>query len=474
MRSTLDLRTPVTLSDDDRSYWLRSVSLSPQPSLDRSITADVVIIGGGLTGLWSAIRIAEADPSKKVVILEASRCGDGASGRNGGQLHSWFDSLERLTQVTGEREALDLASMTVEAIEELRALQEDQGYDLGLRLDGWLWTASARSQEGSWAATQEHAHQNGKRPYRSINGDEIQNRTGSAVSYLGVEEELAGTVHPGKLVHSLVRYALTKGVTIYEHSAVRSIAPGNPVVATTEHAEVTAASCVIATNAWASSIPDIRKYMYTVDSQVIATEPIPRRLDAIGWRGGEAICDSQSQVLYYQRTVEGRVVFGRGSGGPVYRDRLGKKQNRHPRWKKDTIAEFHRVYPSLKDVAIAHDWVGAIDCVPSHVPIIGHLRGQKNVIYAVGWNGTGLAQIPACSRIIASLALGKDDRWSQSSLVNQRNLKRLPPEPIRFIGAWFVRAAVVQQNRAAIQNKRANPLAALIVKLMPKGTSEHD
>lgn len=473
MRSTFRLRTPVTYSDDDRSYWLRDVVREPQPSLDSDTVADVAIVGGGLTGLWTAIRIAELEPTKKVVLLEASRCGDGASGRNGGQLHSWFDSLEALTDVTDEREALDLAGMTVEAIEELRALQEDQGYDLGLRLDGWLWTASARSQEGSWTETQEIARRNGKYPYRTIDGEEIRQRTGSAVSYLGVEEELAGTVHPGKLVHSLARYAVSKGVTIFEQSAVRSITLGRPVVICTENATVSAASCVLATNVWASSIPDIRKHMYAVDSQVIATEPIPQRLDDIGWHHGEAICDSQNQVLYYQRTLDGRVVFGRGSGGPVYRDHLGQKQNRHPRWRKATIKEFHRVYPSLKDVAIDHDWVGAIDCVPSHIPIIGHLRAQKNFVYAVGWNGTGLAQIPACSRIIASLALEKDNRWAQSGLVNQKNLKRLPPEPFRFIGAWFVRAAIVRQNRAAILNRRVGPVTALIVKLMPKGTSEH-
>ena len=106
------LRPPVIAADADQSYWLQStrgLDDTLAPALNRSVSADIAIIGGGLTGLWTAIRILEADPGQKVTVLEADICGSGASGRNGGQIHSWFESLDRLTSVTGPEEALRLA-----------------------------------------------------------------------------------------------------------------------------------------------------------------------------------------------------------------------------------------------------------------------------------------------------------------------------------------------------------------------------
>lgn len=469
-------RPPVVPDASDQSYWLKStddLDTVPAPSLTGSTDADVAIVGGGLTGLWSAIRLLEKNPALRVVVLEADQCGSGASGRNGGQVHSWFESLDRLASVTDEEEALRLAQASADAIEELHRLQTSGELDMGLRLDGWLWTASSRAQEGAWERALQLCAEHGVSPYTLLDAPAIRSRTGSDASYAGVVEERAGSLHPGKLMRNLKKYALSKGVLIHEHTPVSSVEAGSRPVLTTPHGSVTADKVLVATNAWASSIPEIRRKMYVVDSQVIATEPIPDRLDALGWTGGEAICDSQNQVLYYQRTPEGRVVFGRGSGGTIFQDRVGRKQNRDPRWVQESIAEFHRVYPSLKDVKIEHDWTGAIDCVPAHVPILGNLEGSQNIFYAVGWNGTGLAQIPACSRIIASMILGLDDEWGRSKLINQKTAKNLPPEPIRFIGANIVRAALVRKNRAEIRDRRPGPLTEAVVTLMPKGTTEH-
>ena len=212
--------------------------------------------------------------------------------------------------------------------------------------------------------------------------------------------------------------------------------------------------------------------MYVIDSHVMATEPIPDRLDALGWKRGEAICDSQLQVLYYQRTPEGRVIFGRGTGGTVFRDRIGRRFNQNPRWRNETLKELHRVYPSLRDVKMEYDWSGPIDCVPTHVPLLGNLEGHDNVHYAIGWHGTGLAQIPACSRSIASMILGDDDQWGRSKLINQSEAKTLPPEPIRFIGANLVRAAVTRKTAAEIRDEEPGLLSKALVGLIPSA-SEH-
>lgn len=468
------LQTPVVAAPSDRSYWLQSTEAldAPAPALQQSLSADVAIVGGGLTGLWTAIRILEKDPAQRVVVLEADVCGAGASGRNGGQVHSWFESLDRLASVTDRDEAFRLAKATTDAIEELDDLQSSGAVDMDLRLDGWLWTASSRAQEGAWLRTLELCSQYGVEPYAPVSAAEIARRTGSHASYTGVVEKRAGSLHPGKLMRNLKRYALDKGVQLYEHTPVNWVRTGEQVTLGTPSAEVTAASVLIATNAWASSIPELRKKMYVVDSHVVATEPIPDLLDELGWKHGEAICDSQTQVLYYQRTADGRVVFGRGTGGTAFKDRIGGRFNRNPRWLDETRRELYRVYPSLRDVRIEYDWTGPIDCVPAHVPLFGNLEGHANVHYAIGWNGTALAQIPACSRILASMLLRDDGEWGRSGLVNQKGAKTLPPEPFRYAGANLVRAAVARKTAAEIRDEKPGLVSRALVALIPS-SSEH-
>ncbi|NKX52210.1 FAD-dependent oxidoreductase, partial [Arthrobacter deserti] len=280
------LRTPVVPDARDESYWLQStrpVDTTPAPTLSGPADADVAINGGGLTGLWTAIRLLESDPALRVVVLEADHCGSGASGRNGGQVHSWFESLDRLAAVTDKDEAFALAQATADAIEELHDLQSNGTLDMDLRLDGWLWTASSRAQEGSWEKALKLCAEHGVSPYTLLGAAEISRRTGSDASYAGVVEQRAGSLHPGKLMRSLKNYAAAKGAVIHEHTPVQSVQGGRQVVLQTPHGQVTAGKVLIATNVWASSIPELRKKMYVVDSQVIATAPVPDKLDALGW-----------------------------------------------------------------------------------------------------------------------------------------------------------------------------------------------
>ncbi|MBN9178905.1 MAG: FAD-dependent oxidoreductase [Microbacterium sp.] len=472
--TTYRLRTPVEATLQDQALWLQDTH-SSAPSfepLTERITADVAIVGGGLTGLWTAIRLRQTHPELSVVVLEASTCGSGASGRNGGQVHSWFERLDQLSAVVGDEEALRLARASAEAIGELRQLQEDRELDLGLRLDGWVWTASSKAQEGAWDEALARGAEVGEDSYSRLSASDVAARVGPSASYVGVVEERGGSLHPGRMMRSLARWADRLGVVIHEHTPVRSITDGARARLVTDRATVDADRVLVATNIWASSIPELRKRMFVVDSEVVATAPIPDRLDALGWRGGEAICDAQQQVLYYQRTSDGRVVFGRGSGRTLFRDRVTAAFNRRPEGAPLAVAELARVYPQLADAPIEYSWTGGIDCVPSHIPQIGRLRGARSVFYAYGWNGTALAQIPACSRIIAAMLAGDDDEWGRSRLIDQPDPATLPPEPIRWIGANLVRWAVIRKNRAEIRNRRPGWFVRALIRFMPS-TSEH-
>jgi glycine/D-amino acid oxidase-like deaminating enzyme len=464
----------VAAPDADRSFWLQEIKAAPAtPPLEEKITADVVIIGGGYTGLWTALRLIEQEPECRIVVLEADLCGSGASGRNGGQVHSWFAEIDALARVTGEAEALLLCQDTVNVIAELRQLQESGTVDMNLRLDGWLWTASSIAQEGAWDCPFEKTVALGQDRFTVLSANEILARTGSSASYMGIMEQQAGTVQPAKLAAGLRALAIARGVRIHERSSTTAITPGEVCrVKTASGGQVQARKVVLATNAWASAIPELRRHMYVVESQVIATAEVPGRLEALGWRGGASICDSQRNVLYYQRTDAGRVIFGRGSGGLAFRGRFGADFNRSPERGFHNRRELHRVYPQLRDVPVEYDWAGPIDCVPEHVPVFGALSDRPNILFGIGFNGTGIAQTPVGARILASLVLERKDRWSQSGLVGLARRKTLPPEPFRTLGGRLLRHAVRRQNDAEILNRRPDLFSRVAMRFLP-GAGEH-
>lgn len=467
--SLISLRPPVSAARADRSFWLQSIgaeAITP-PLQQHGADCDVAIVGGGYAGLWTALRIREQSPGTRITILEADFCGSGASGRNGGQVHSWFAEIDMLKALVGEHEALMLCRATADAIEELKGLQDSGTIDMDLRLDGWLWTASSRAQEGAWTRANDLCRALSEARFRPLQPEDIIQRTGSAASHIGIVEERAGTVHPAKLAAGLRKLALSCGITIHEGSPVLDIAPGERPLLRTSAGSLTAGRVVLAANAWLSAIRELHAYLYVVSSQVIATAPVPDLLARLDWTSGVSICDSQHHVLYYQRTPEGVVVFGRGTGAIAYDDRIDARFNRGEDGGADNIRELHRVYPQLKDVPVAHDWAGPIDCTAQHLPVFGHLQGHPNIFYAMGFNGTGIAQTPVAGRIMASLVLGRDDQWSRCGLVGLERRTRLAGEPLRYLGARLVRRAIRRKNDLEILNARPDALTRFLASLAP-------
>lgn len=466
--NTITMRPPVAAAPSDRSFWLQSIGADAETlPLQDSADCDVAIVGGGYAGLWTALRIKEQSPQTRITILEADFCGSGASGRNGGQVHSWFAEIDLLSALVGQDEALMLCRATADAIEELNGLQSAGTIDMELRLDGWLWTASSTAQEGAWAAAADLCRRLGEEHFRPLERADILRRTGSDASYVGIVEQRAGTVQPAKLALGLRKLALSRGVVIHERSPVLEIAPGARPQLRMASGSLTAGKVVLAANAWLSAIPELHPYLYVVSSQVIATAPAPDILDRIGWTDGASICDAQHHVLYYQRTPNGVVIFGRGTGGIAYGDRIDARFNRGIDGGADNMRELHRVYPQLKDVPALYDWSGPIDCTAQHLPVFGHLKDHANIFYAMGFNGTGIAQTPVAGHIMASLVLGRNDTWSRCGLVGIGKRSRLPPEPLRYLGARFVRKAIRRKNDLEIVNKKPDPITRFLAGLAP-------
>lgn len=466
------LRPPVLAAPGDRSFWLQDIGADAITApLSGDAQADIAIVGGGYAGLWTALRLREQAPDLSITLLEADFCGSGASGRNGGQVHSWFAEIDLLAHVVGRDEALDLCRATADAIDELDKMQRDGLINMDLALQGWMWTASSRAQEGAWDAADTLCRRMGEyRRLRPLDGAEIRRRTGSDVSYTGVVEDRAGTVQPAKLAVGLRALALARGIVIHEKSPVVSIecdTSKTGVVMVTPAGRLRASKAVLTTNAWLSSIPEIRRHMFVVDSQIIATEPAAEALDRMGWGRGLSICDSQAHVLYYQRTATDRVIWGRGTGHVAFGGHVGAWCNRSADGGADNIRELKRVYPALAGVQVTHDWTGPIDCMAEHLPVFGHLTGAPNILFGGGFNGTGIAQTPVAGRILASLALGLDDRWSRSGLVGLGKRGILPPEPLRYLGARVVRKAIRLRNDAEIVNRAPSAIVRMLSELKP-------
>jgi glycine/D-amino acid oxidase-like deaminating enzyme len=176
-------------------------------------------------------------------------------------------------------------------------------------------------------------------------------------------------------------------------------------------------------------------------------------------------------VDYYHATRDGRVAFGKGGWGIAYGGRIGPDFDRNVERSRTVAADFRRTYPMLSDVPVTHDWCGPIDRTPNSLPVLGRLGGLSHIVYGIGWSGNGVGPSVLGGKILASLVLERDDDWSRHPLIG-RSAGRFPPEPIRWIGAHVVRAAVARKERAEIRDRKPSWLDVRLSRLAPAGVED--
>lgn len=461
-----------------RSLWLEEALAAegaPErdvdaPRLEGEERADVCVVGGGYTGLWTALRLKELEPALDVAIVEADICGGGASGRNGGFVMSWWSKLPTLEKLCGSDEALELARASAEAVEEIGRFCAESGIDAHFRHDGWLWTATSPAQVGAWEGVLEACARAGVEPFVTLEPEEAARRAHSPTHLAGVFERSCATVQPALLARGLRRVALERGVRIFERSPMLRLERGRPPAVRTAAGRIRAARVVLALNAWLAQARDLARSLFVIASDMVATIPAPERLAEIGWTDGVAISDSRLLVDYYRRTLDGRVVFGQGGGAIAYGGRIGRVFHGRPPLRRaaHVAARLRQRYPALADVPIASSWTGPVDRSLYGVPFFGPLGDRPDVLVGAGYSGNGVGPAYLGGRILASLALERDDRWSRAAeLLRPRG--GFPPEPIRFPGAHVVRAAVARKERAEDAGRQVDPLTRLVAGLAPAG-----
>jgi glycine/D-amino acid oxidase-like deaminating enzyme len=437
-----------------RSLWLDLAVGAPRPeavpALHRHEQADVCIVGGGLLGLWTAIWLRERDPMTDVVVIEARTCGHAASGRNAGYVMSMWHNAPALIARVGTEEARRVALASDRAVAELERFCVDEDIDCGFRRPGWLWSASAPAQVGSWRSTVHAAAELGGTPFEPVGAEDIRHRLGSPVQFGGLFVANCGTVDPGRLVAGLRRAALRRGVRLFEHSPMLSFDRRTQTVAC-PYGAVRSGQLILATNAWLATLPELRRVVVPLTADAVATEPIPEILST-RWAGGEAYTNSRMMLDFGRPTPDGRVLFGRGAGAIAFGAHLGSTFHHDAGRTAEIRAALARFMPVLNDVDITHAWAGPIDRSYDGLPLLGRLPGSP-VLFGGGFSGNGLVPTMLVSRSLSAMALGVEDEWSNSPLAGVP-IHRFPPEPIRFLGGHLVRAAVRAREEALDNGRR--------------------
>lgn len=460
-----------TTRTEGRCVWLRE-AIAPgetdAPPLQGEHKADVCIVGGGLAGLWTAIEIKTRDPACDVAIVEADICGGGASGRNSGMVLSQWAKLEALRAFSGEEGAIALGHAFAASADLIQSFSREHGIDIEFNRDGWIWGATCQRHVGSWRGIIEALAKSGLSPFREVAAKDIAELCGTTSFLAGIHDPTAATIHPGKWVRGLRRVALEKGVRIFENSPMERLDRSLPAVAHCANGSVTAPVCVLTMNAWSCAIPELRSAILVIASDDAVTAPVPDLLEKSGYRRKPLMGDSQTFVTGFRTTGDDR--FQPGITGGI----IGFGNLRGQRFEGRSIREeaihdcVRRGHPALAELPFTDSWCGPIDRTRSGLPLFGALPGAPHVFYGYGFSGNGLATTPVAGRILASLALGAKDEWSDCGLVRPPE-NWLPPEPIRYIGAHMVRAAIRRKDRLDHENRTAGPVVLMLAAMAPGG-----
>lgn len=264
----------------------------------------------------------------------------------------------------------------------------------------------------------------------------------------------------------MARVAGEKGVRIYERTPMQALYGGRIPRVATPAGTIFAEQVVVATNAWAAQIRQIAGGMVVVASDVIATAPIPGRLDRLGWENGLAISDSRRLINYYRRSGDGRVVFGKGGGTLAIGGQIGPAFHRPSTRAEEVHSQFRYVYPMLSDVAIEAAWRGPVDYSITGLPFLCRLDGEPSLLVGAGFSGNGVGPARMVGGLLAEMVLSGGDAGLPPALTSSPR-GRLPPEPLRLFGGLVVRAAVDRKEMREDLGRPVDRLTRLLAGLDP-------
>jgi glycine/D-amino acid oxidase-like deaminating enzyme len=426
-------------------YWLDRVDRpAARAALDVHVVTDLCIVGGGFSGLWTAILAKERDPSRDVVVLEGNRVGWAASGRNGGfcsasLTHGRANGTERFPDEIGRLE--ELGRENLDAIAEA---VDRYGIDCDFERPGTT-TVATEPHQVEWL----HEMAAASPSSRFLDRDAMRAEVASPTYLAGVHEpDDTALVDPAKLAWGLAAAAESLGVRIHEHSAVSGIGrSGAGLDVRTQAGRVVHARHVaLGTNAFPSPVRRLRFYTVPVYDYALMTEPLTaEQMASVGWAGRQGLDDMTNQFHYYRLTSDNRILWGGYDAIYHFGRHVRPSYDQRPATFELLARQFFETFPQLEGLRFSHRWGGAIDTCTRFCAFFGKAYGGR-AAYALGYTGLGVGATRFGAQVMLDLLDGADTERTRLDLVRSKPLP-FPPEPAAWVGIEATRRALASADR---------------------------
>ncbi len=438
-----------------RSFWLDDVAGAERhPALTSDAEADLAIVGGGYTGLWTALLAARRDPSARIVLLEGGTVGWAASGRNGGFCEASLTHGEENGRRRWPEEYDHLARLGQENLEEIAATVAELGIDCDFERTGSLDVAIEQHQV-PWLLDEEPDDGT-----TLLDQDAVRAQIASPTYLAGAwHRRSTAMLHPAKLAVGLARAAAEAGVSIHERTVVRALrdddaGPQGRVVLVTDQASVRARHVVLATNSFPSLLRRNRPMTVPVYDFVLMTAPLTReQLASIGWQHRQGVSDLANQFHYYRLSADDRILFGGYDAIYPTGGRMSAAHEDRDASYRRLASHFFTTFPQLEQVGFTHRWAGAIDTSTRFCAFYGTAR-RGRVAYATGFTGLGVGATRFAGEVVLDLLDGAATERTALRMVREKPLP-FPPEPLASIGINATRWSLDEADHRA---GRRNPL----------------
>lgn len=465
------MSTPVNVEarvNGEVSFWYSAIGL-PEPGapLPGPIEADVAVVGGGYTGLWTAYYLKRADPSLRVVVLERRFCGYGASGRNGGWLYNGFAGRGVFARRYGKPGAIALQRAMTDAVDEVVRVCAEEGIDADVHRGGVLEVAYTPAQLARLDELVAGEREFGLTEVERLDAAASRARIDVAGTLGGVWNPHGARVQPAKLVRGLTELVRRIGVEVYEQTTVTEIHPAAPGVrarAVTPQGTVSARYVLRCTEGFTAALRGEKRTWLPMNSSMIVTEPLSASFwDEVGWSGRETLGDMAHAYMYAQRTADDRIALG-GRGVPY---RYGSATDSDGTTHQSTVDQLHeiltRFFPAAAGVRVEHAWSGVLG-VPRDWCSTVTLDPGSGLGWAGGYVGSGVTTTNLAGRTLRDLVLradgGEAGELTELPWVGHR-VRRWEPEPLRWLGVHAMYAAYHAADRQELTTRRptTSPLA---------------
>jgi glycine/D-amino acid oxidase-like deaminating enzyme len=431
-----------------RPFWLDDPSApAPMAALVGQTRCDLLVVGGGFTGLWTALQAKEDDPSLDVVLVDGHRLAWAATGRNGGFVaasltHGVLNGVERFPD-----EMSVLTRMGEENLDGIEETLQRHGIQADWWRNGELTVASEPWQLAHLDEIVEQENRYGGKAER-WSAERTRAEVSSPTYVGGVFDPSGGAlVNPAKLAWGLAEACRRLGVRMYENTQVTGLTDaGGPILATTGYGSVRAAKVALATNVFPNLVRRARSYVIPVWDYVLTTEPLSeQQLSDVGWQGRMGIGDSSNQFHYYRLTADNRILWGGYDAIYYFGSGMDSRHEQRPETFGKLAEHFFTTFPQLRGLRFSHAWGGAIDTCTRFCAFWGSAHGGR-VVYVMGYTGLGVAATRFGARVMLDLLSGQRTERTELSFVRSKPIP-FPPEPLRFAGVQATRWSIDRADR---------------------------